>query len=79
MNSVESFNEQQQKDFKLICSDFGGPTSTGYVLDVMERAIYALEASPCIDPSCFNDKELLSEVLVCMAALEFCRMRAMTE
>ena len=79
MNSVESFNEQQQKDFKLICSDFGGPTSTGYVLDVMERAIFGLEASPYLDPSCFNDKELLSEVLVCMAALEFCRMRALTE
>jgi hypothetical protein len=79
MNSVDSFNEQQQKDFKLICADFGGPTSTGYVLDVMERAIYALEANPELDPSCFKDKELLNEVLVCMSALEFCRMRALSE
>lgn len=74
MISVSEFNIDQKQDFKRIISDFGGPTSTAYVLSVLERAVYAL-GQPNIDPSCFGeDVDLRNEFEVCMAALEYSRM-----
>jgi hypothetical protein len=67
------FNEQQEKDFRFICSDFGGPTSTGYVLDVMYRALEHYKTrlyqhNPEVE---INDEELLREVETCMAACSY--------
>lgn len=74
MISVSEFNSAQKQDFKRIISDFGGPTSTAYVLSVLERAVHSL-GQPNIDPSCFGeDVELHNEFDVCMAALEYSRM-----
>lgn len=36
MISVSEFNSEQKQDFKRIISDFGGPTSTAYVLSVLD-------------------------------------------
>lgn len=79
MQSIHLFNEEQTKDFKMICSDLCGPTSMEYVLSVMARAISALECDPEIDPSAFNDEELRKEVLVCLAALDYADIKRVLE
>ena len=76
-----SFNEQQQKDFVSICSDFDGQTSTGYVLEVMYRVMWhykarLLEVSPDFD---IDDDELSDEVAVCVAACAYFQAKQLLE
>lgn len=73
MKSVIEFNQSQRKNFTEVTNDFGGPTSTAWVLDVLERCVYAI-AQPEQDPSCFGDQETKDDFDVCMSALEYFRM-----
>lgn len=73
MKSVVIFNQEQQDSFKAICEDFGGPTSTRYLLEVIERVLVDLDAFSCGDSLEFSSKDLNEEVEVLLAALEHAR------
>lgn len=78
MKSVVEFDDEQLKDFRFICRDFGGPSSSAYVLDVLERCVFDL-GQPDLDSQCFSSPDLLREFEVCMAALEYSRMQSAIE
>lgn len=73
---VDTFSEEQQKFLASIVDDFGGPTSTGAVLRVLERVIYMLK--PDIDlsvPEHESEKEVWADLEVCMAALQYWKVQ----
>jgi len=75
MQPIMCFNDKQKQDFKSICADLDGPTSTWYVLDVLLRSVYALKPDIDRDTNAFGDSELLEEFSTCMAAHEYGCMR----
>lgn len=74
-----NLDESQEKSLKTMCSDFGGPTSTEYVLDVLSRVCFALRPDLNLDTDPFNDTELAKEVAVCFAALDYAVLKSMVE
>lgn len=69
MKSVTTFSKEQKKEFNHVIDDFGGPTSTAWVLTVLEDCVYSLADKPC-----FGDEKTANDFEVCMAALEYFRM-----
>jgi hypothetical protein len=75
---VDSFDEEQKRSLSNMLSDFHGPTSTGHVLSVLERAL--IECSPDWErnPQAFS-LDLRKELEVCMAALSYCKILSLTD
>ena len=71
MKSVITFNKDQRDKFNRIVSDLSGPTMTAFVLLTLESVI---------DTGNFNfdfDGDEVSDVDVCLAALEYHRMQTL--
>ncbi|EAQ77877.1 hypothetical protein [Blastopirellula marina] len=69
MGRVSDLNEEQRKTLKAIISDFGGPTSTHYVLSVLRDALDHYKPGWELDS--IADPQLRSDLDVCMVALEY--------
>jgi hypothetical protein len=74
---IDSFEEKQKKSLSIMLSDFDGPTSTEYVLSVLERALNECDPDWEQDPQAFS-LDLRKELEVCIAALNYCKIRSLT-
>lgn len=78
MYDVDIFSEDQKKFLANVVSDLDGPTSTGSVLHVLQSVIY--ELVPEFDLSKLsNAPELKEELEVCLAALNYLKVKEATE
>lgn len=75
---IDSFDEEQKKSLSIMLSDFHGPTSTGYVLSVLERALAECSPDWERDPQTFS-LDLRKELEVCMAALNYCKISSLND
>jgi len=78
MYDVDIFSEEQKKFLSSIVSDFGGPTSTGSVLYVMQNLLYHLKPDFDLD-SFSDDPELKADLEVCLAALHYLKVKDAAE
>lgn len=78
MYDVDIFTADQKKFLSHIVSDFGGPTSTGSVLYVMQNLLYHLK--PEWELSSFSaDAQLKADLEVCLAALHYLKVKDVAE
>ncbi len=75
---IDSFDEEQKRSLSNMVSDFHGPTSTGYVLSVLERALAERSPDWERDPQAFS-LDLRKELEVCMAALNYCKIVSLND
>jgi hypothetical protein len=75
---IDSFDEGQRKSLSIMISDFDGPTSTERVLSILERALTECKPDWERDPQAFSP-DLRKEVEVCMAALNYCKIRSLAD
>ncbi|HEU4662225.1 MAG TPA: hypothetical protein VFS63_16355 [Pseudolabrys sp.] len=75
---IDSFDEKQKNSLFTMVSDFDGPTSTGYVLSVLERALTECNPDWERDPQAISP-DLRKELEVCMAALHYCKIRSLAD
>jgi hypothetical protein len=73
---VDGFNEDQKETLKLIISDFGGPTMSPWLLDVMENLLYTLKPDWHLEKL---DDEIKADIDVCLAALNFLKIQRVIE
>jgi hypothetical protein len=69
MSRVSKFTDEQKQTLQGIVRDFGGPTSTHYVLTVMADILDTFKPDWEDDPMTDNP-ELRKDIEVCMAALD---------
>lgn len=74
MSDVDLFTEEQKKFLSCLVSDFGGPTSTGTLLYIIEQLLYTLKPDWQLD-NFADDKDLQSDLEVCMAALSYLKVK----
>jgi len=74
MKSSIHFNEYQEVEFANLAKDACEQASLILVLETLERIVNLL-AQPDIDPSWIHDQEAKQTYEVCMAVLEYARMR----
>ncbi|VTQ61867.1 Uncharacterised protein [Stenotrophomonas maltophilia] len=74
MIDPDTFDDSQKQVLSLIVEDLNGPTSVGALLRMIENIIYSIK--PDIELSNFdNDSALRSDIEVCMAALNYMKVR----
>jgi hypothetical protein len=75
---VDGFTDEQKQFLSLIVSDFGGPTASPALLSIIENLLYTLK--PDWELSSFSDeRELRSDIEVCMAALSYWKVHNVVE
>ncbi|MBN1935352.1 MAG: hypothetical protein JW934_11840 [Anaerolineae bacterium] len=70
MKQIEDFTDIQKDVFKGLISDLGGPTSTHYLLSIIEDILLTFKPDWENDPL-FDNADLRQEIEVCMAALNY--------
>jgi hypothetical protein len=74
MKSAIDFNEYKAGEFANLAKGVCEQASLILVLETLERIVNLL-AQPDIDPSWIHDQEAKQTYEVCMAVLEYARMR----
>jgi hypothetical protein len=75
---IDTFDDEQKKSLSIILSDFDGPTSTKYVLSILEDALAECKPDWERDPQAISP-DLRKELEVCMAALSYAKMRSLAD
>jgi hypothetical protein len=78
MVDVDCFTDDQRKLLAGIVDDFGGPTSTGTLLRILENALYELKPDWDLDLRSLSD-ELKADLEVCIAALQYLKVKQVAD
>lgn len=79
MIDVDMFTDEQKRFLSALVSDFGGPTSTGNVLRVLEATLHEVKPEWERDPSLVENQDLRSDLEVCLAALHYMKVKYAAE
>lgn len=74
MIDAHTFTEEQKKFLSSLVSDFGGPTSTGSLLYIIENLLYTL-APDWELKSLPDDSNIKNDLEVCLAALQYLKVK----
>lgn len=75
----DAFTAEQRQFLAMLVSDFHGPTSTGTVLRILEQVMYELKSDFAIDGQSIRDDDLRADVEVCLAALQYMKVKDAAE
>lgn len=75
---IDSFDDEQKKSLSVMLSDFDGPTSTAYVLSILEGVLGECSPDWGQNPQAFS-ANLRKEVEACMAALSYHKIRSLAD
>ncbi|MFM0235919.1 hypothetical protein [Paraburkholderia sediminicola] len=78
MVDVDTFTDDQKRFLSRIVSDFGGPTTAGSLLRVLESALYELKPDWQLELGQISD-DLKSDLEVCIAALQYLKVKDVAE